>query len=154
MFYGTNPHMDEEEDYHNTSRWKDLRYWVLREHEGRCCLCGRRATEGRPLEVDHIKPKSKYPQLQWDWDNMQVLCKDCNQGKSNKYEDDWRLQPVPPPRHKPEYKVDRFFSEAEVIQPRPKHSKKRSFWEVLYFLIDYTLALGGCWLLWQTFNPF
>jgi hypothetical protein len=42
------------------------------------------------MHVDHIKPRSKYPDLELSRQNLQVLCEDCNLGKSNKYEDDWR----------------------------------------------------------------
>ena len=42
------------------------------------------------LHVDHIKPRSKYPELALDPNNLQVLCKDCNLGKSNLYNTDWR----------------------------------------------------------------
>ena len=42
------------------------------------------------IHVDHIKPRSKYPELELDINNLQVLCEDCNIGKSNIDETDWR----------------------------------------------------------------
>ena len=42
------------------------------------------------MHVDHIKPRSTHPHLSLDESNLQVLCDDCNVGKSNRYEDDWR----------------------------------------------------------------
>ncbi|RYZ77711.1 MAG: hypothetical protein EOP05_00795 [Proteobacteria bacterium] len=42
------------------------------------------------MHVDHIKPRSKYPHLELEFSNLQVLCRQCNFGKSNKYEDDFR----------------------------------------------------------------
>jgi X-X-X-Leu-X-X-Gly heptad repeat protein len=49
------------------------------------------ATAGRfALHVDHIKPRSLYPARALDPENLQVLCRDCNLGKSNKDATDWR----------------------------------------------------------------
>jgi len=42
------------------------------------------------MHVDHIKPVSLYPELKYDPDNLQVLCRDCNLEKSNKHETDYR----------------------------------------------------------------
>lgn len=35
------------------------------------------------LEMDHIKPRSKYPELATDRNNFQLLCSHCNRKKSN-----------------------------------------------------------------------
>lgn len=67
--------------------WLKARYQAIRMHGRRCQACGE--TNGR-LHVDHIKPRSKYPELELDINNLQVLCEACNLGKSNKFEDDWR----------------------------------------------------------------
>jgi hypothetical protein len=74
--------------------WRELRYKVLASLGGKCCLCGRTAHHGVVLHVDHIRPASKYPDLRLDFDNLQVLCEDCNIGKSNKDASDWRSKPV------------------------------------------------------------
>jgi len=42
------------------------------------------------MHIDHIKPRSKYPELTFVFENLQVLCEDCNVGKSNLDETDWR----------------------------------------------------------------
>jgi hypothetical protein len=43
------------------------------------------------IHVDHIKPRSSYPELELDIKNLQVLCRDCNLGKSNTCETDLRI---------------------------------------------------------------
>ena len=77
--------------FYESSEWLSLRYIVLKNHvikNGKICLlCGTKNTQ---LHVDHIKPKSKYPELALTFDNLQVLCKHCNKGKSNKDETDFR----------------------------------------------------------------
>lgn len=70
--------------------WQRVRYFALKESNGCCSLCGRSPRDGVKLHVDHIKPKSKYPELKYEVSNLQVLCCDCNMGKSNKDETDWR----------------------------------------------------------------
>jgi 5-methylcytosine-specific restriction endonuclease McrA len=34
------------------------------------------------IVVDHIKPRSRFPELALDPENVQVLCDSCNRGKS------------------------------------------------------------------------
>lgn len=77
-------------DFYESREWLDLRYRVLQKSAGSCRLCGCRASEDNPLQVDHIKPISLSPELRLSESNMQVLCKNCNQGKSNKDDTDWR----------------------------------------------------------------
>lgn len=74
--------------------WLDLRFKVLKKHNGACQLCGARGSATSPLQVDHIKPRSKFPHLALTESNLQVLCRDCNVGKSNKDETDWRVMPT------------------------------------------------------------
>lgn len=78
--------------FYESREWLDLRYRVLAKSGGSCKLCGCRATEGNPIQVDHIKPRSLHPELALVESNMQVLCKSCNMGKSNKDATDWRFK--------------------------------------------------------------
>jgi len=59
--------------------WKKVRFEVLKKYGPVCMLCNAKEN----IVVDHIKPRSKFPDLQLDPDNCQVLCNDCNMGKSN-----------------------------------------------------------------------
>ena len=77
-------------NFYLSPAWRAVRYQALKLHGGACQCCGKRATPGHPLHVDHIKPRSKYPELALRLDNLQVLCDDCNMGKSNKDQTDWR----------------------------------------------------------------
>ena len=71
-------------------KWQEVRYKALKLGNGSCCLCGATAKDGAKLHVDHIKPKSIYPELAYELDNLQILCSDCNIGKSNRDDTDWR----------------------------------------------------------------
>ena len=76
--------------FYSSREWRELRVKALVKYGRKCCLCGRGIEHGVILHVDHIKPKSKYPHLSLRLDNLQILCEDCNLGKSNKYEEQWR----------------------------------------------------------------
>ena len=76
--------------FYDSDRWKELRYRVLKLNDGRCECCGRGKEQGVILHVDHIKPRSRYPHLEWNITNLQVLCEDCNLGKRAWDETDWR----------------------------------------------------------------
>lgn len=76
--------------FRNTGEWKRLRYMALVRSNGCCDCCGTRAGKGKSLHVDHIKPKSLYPELALRLSNLQVLCPDCNEGKSDWDDTNWR----------------------------------------------------------------
>ncbi len=78
------------QDFYWSDEWRRVRYLALRAGRGVCELCGNGPTKGHPLHVDHIKPRSKYPELELTLSNLQVMCEDCNLGKSNIDEIDWR----------------------------------------------------------------
>lgn len=83
-------------DFFRTRAWRALRYRVLKKHGGKCQCCGATArSSGAPLHVDHIKPRSKFPELALEEENLQALCNLCNMGKSNTDETDWRCQQEP-----------------------------------------------------------
>ncbi|WP_299570299.1 HNH endonuclease signature motif containing protein [uncultured Shewanella sp.] len=70
-------------DFYSSQKWKALRKEALNKYISTCICCGRSAKDGAVMHVDHIKPRSKYPQLALDIDNLQILCDLCNLGKSD-----------------------------------------------------------------------
>ena len=75
--------------FYDTKEWREVRYQAFVKHGARCQCCGATRTEAQ-LHVDHIKPRVKFPELALSLDNLQILCKDCNFGKSYKDQTDWR----------------------------------------------------------------
>lgn len=71
------------------NKWTRLRYKAFKKCGNRCQLCGV-GPDQDILHVDHIKSKSLYPALEFDLDNLQILCSLCNLGKANIDETDWR----------------------------------------------------------------
>lgn len=89
------------EEFYRSWDWRTLRMEVLKEH-GRACQCcgaepGMKTAAGEPVRicVDHIKPLSKFWNLRLDKSNLQVLCDECNQGKGNWDQTDFRPQQGP-----------------------------------------------------------
>ena len=70
--------------------WKELRYEAIAKYGNTCMTCGRSPKDGIIIHVDHIKPKLIYPHLALKLDNLQILCAECNVGKSYKDKTDWR----------------------------------------------------------------
>lgn len=78
-------------DFYRGDAWRALRFLALKASNGACCLCGRsNRAHGVILHVDHIKPRSRFPALALTLSNLQVLCEDCNMGKGNRDDTDWR----------------------------------------------------------------
>lgn len=77
--------------FYSSREWRHLRYEVLSEKGNSCQCCGATPKDGARIHVDHIKPRSIYPEIALDKDNLQVLCDDCNIGKSNIKEDRWGI---------------------------------------------------------------
>ena len=77
---------DRRKNFYLSKPWRALRYRALREnaqkHSGTltCEACG--STAG-PWHVDHIKPRSRFPELELVLANLQIMCADCNTGKGN-----------------------------------------------------------------------
>src|SRR4051812_36653407 len=72
-----------------TPEWRKLRREVIARY-GRVCMCCGVITKGRNTHVDHIQPRSKRRDLELDFSNLQLLCKNCNDSKSDKHCTDYR----------------------------------------------------------------
>ena len=63
------------------SRWRDFREDLGQRFLRNCGYCERN-TRG---EVDHFRPKSRFPQSVYEWENWIFSCHECNQAKGNKW---------------------------------------------------------------------
>lgn len=80
-------------DFYRSRAWRELRYKAILKYGRNCMCCGVRAD---PVHVDHIKPRSKYPELALDINNVQILCEADNLAKSAWDETDWRPSSASP----------------------------------------------------------
>ena len=74
----------------DSKSWQRLRFKVFNEYGNACSCCGAGFSDGVKLEVDHIYPVSKYPELELEFYNLQILCNICNLGKSDVFIKDFR----------------------------------------------------------------
>lgn len=73
--------IEEQQRFYNSPEWKNVRAQVVSERPRICESCGRRIRSARDLTVDHIMPRSKFPDLALEKSNLQVLCRRCNSAK-------------------------------------------------------------------------
>jgi 5-methylcytosine-specific restriction endonuclease McrA len=77
--------------FYKSQEWRELRVKIIEEQHGECQMCGRsHKKHGITIHVDHIIPLSIDWSRRLDETNLQILCEDCNLGKSNHYTTDWR----------------------------------------------------------------
>lgn len=79
--------IDETNAFYASSEWRLVRGKVIQEQGRVCQACGSRITIDCDLTVDHIKPRSKFPELALDKSNLQVLCRRCNSTKGATYDE-------------------------------------------------------------------
>jgi len=80
----TSPRHPIPSSFYLSREWRSVRYAVLKRDGARCVVCGRKPSDGVLIHVDHILPRSTHPESELDPSNLQVMCDDCNIGKSNK----------------------------------------------------------------------
>jgi hypothetical protein len=61
---------------------------ALREStSGKCMYCESKIEHNSHAHVEHIKPKAKFPKLEFAWDNLGFSCEKCNTNKGQKYDE-------------------------------------------------------------------
>lgn len=56
------------------------------ESNSKCMYCESNIKHITPEHIEHIKPKAKYPELTYEWDNLGLACPVCNMNKSDLYD--------------------------------------------------------------------
>ena len=70
--------------------WREVRMQALIKYGRKCQCCGATPESGAIMNVDHIKPRKIHPELALTLNNLQILCHECNHGKANWDQTDWR----------------------------------------------------------------
>lgn len=73
--------IDESRAFYASPEWRLVRKQVVEEQGRVCQQCRSHIRDDYDLTVDHVKPRSKFPELGLDKSNLQVLCRRCNSAK-------------------------------------------------------------------------
>ena len=73
--------IEERQTFYGSPEWRAIRAEIIREQGRVCKSCHRHILQDDDLAVDHIRPRSVYPELSLVKDNLQVLCRTCNSSK-------------------------------------------------------------------------
>jgi 5-methylcytosine-specific restriction endonuclease McrA len=90
------PSFESSDEFLSSYEWRKVRMQALRKYGARCQCCGASPADGAVMNVDHIKPRKLFPHLALDLDNLQILCHECNHGKGNWDQTDWRQDEIEP----------------------------------------------------------
>ena len=72
-----------------TPRWRQFHEDLSRAFSGLCGYC-EEYTDG---DIDHFRPRSKFPSLVYEWGNWILACQYCNRTKSSKWPDEGYIDP-------------------------------------------------------------
>ncbi|QKG54485.1 HNH endonuclease [Hymenobacter sp. BRD67] len=70
----------------NKYNHKKVKETLVNETSGKCAYCESKVTHVYPGDIEHILPKSDFPKLTFEWNNLTFSCSVCNGHKSNYYD--------------------------------------------------------------------
>ena len=71
--------------FYISAEWRTIRNEIIQKQKNICKNCGRTIKRKVDVTVDHIKPRSKFPEFALQTSNLRVLCRKCNSAKGAKY---------------------------------------------------------------------
>lgn len=77
-------------------RHPQIKEAVIAETNGKCCYCESKVSHVYPGDIEHIKPKSVFPDLTFDWNNLTYVCSKCNNSKRDYYNQNGGLNIINP----------------------------------------------------------
>ena len=64
----------------------DVRATLNTMYRGLCCYCESRIGVVASKHIEHRKPKKRFPESTFSWDNLHLCCPQCNQSKGNQWD--------------------------------------------------------------------
>ena len=99
------------------NHWRDFRDELSNRFFGKCGYCERRCDGTATVPtVDHFRPRSRFPELTYEWTNWVFSCARCNEEKANRWPDSGFVDPCAVPLdERPESYLDFDDRTGEVI---------------------------------------
>lgn len=72
--------------YNNVEVKNALKEMYGKPHGGLCCYCEQRVGHVAHEHIEHRQPKSLFPELTFDWENLHLVCPICNIAKGNEWD--------------------------------------------------------------------
>lgn len=85
---------------------QDIKKKLFASSYQKCAFCESKPAESGNIEVEHFKPKSLYPELAFDWENLLPICRRCNNSKSDH---DTGKEPIVDPSHDDPEKIFTYY---------------------------------------------
>jgi len=64
---------------------KEIKSQIVKETKGKCAYCESFISHISPGDIEHILPKSRRPDLIFEWNNLTLACEECNRTRKNDY---------------------------------------------------------------------
>lgn len=76
-----------------TSRYNhpEIKLALQNMYEKRCCYCEGKISAQTIDHIEHFRPKSLFPHLVVDWDNLHCCCPICNQNKKDRWDHNYPI---------------------------------------------------------------
>jgi len=74
------------QSFYDRYQQDDIRKAIHKMYNGLCCYCETRVKPSGYEHIEHRKPKKKFPESTFDWENLHLACPRCNVKKSDKWD--------------------------------------------------------------------
>ncbi len=78
-------------EYKNQYKCQDVNDQLKIMYGDYCCFCEGEIISTGYEEIEHFRPKSKFPELCFEWENLHQICTKCNKKKNNKWDDKYPI---------------------------------------------------------------
>ena len=68
-------------------RHADVKQQLISDCHGKCIYCESKILHISPGNIEHMRPKSRFPEQVCKWSNLGLVCDECNRRKGNKWHD-------------------------------------------------------------------
>lgn len=97
---------------------REIKVQLIEEAHRKCIYCESPVRHVYAGDIEHIRPKSKFPDLTFEWDNLGFACQECNREKLDRWPED--PTPINPFKDEPSTYLIAF---GAFIKSRPGNAK-------------------------------